>query len=235
MDRMSDEVMAAFEGENAKKYDQRRENMAAIKNALHFCMVPILATLPENPNILCVGAGSGDELFALADIFPKAQFTVLEPSADMMAVCRDKAEAKGVVHRCRFHTGYLESLDDMGPFDVATSILVSQFCIRRGERAAFFKQIFTRLKVGGLLINADLSAALDSAEFKSLWPVWTCMLSGTNMLPDNAEKSLEVMKRNVLISPASEVEALLRDSGFETPVQFFQTLLIHGWYAARVQ
>ncbi|WP_262692896.1 class I SAM-dependent methyltransferase [Kordiimonas aestuarii] len=227
------EAKAAFEGENARNYDKTRARLMAVKDALHFCMKHVLATLPVDARILCVGAGTGDELFALADMFPTARFTVVEPSAGMVAVCRDKAAARGVEGRCHFHTGYLDSLEDNGPFDAATAILVSQFCVVYEERVAFFRGIADRLHKGGILVNADLSADLKSAEFQGLWSVWATMLHGADMPPGTAEKFLEAAGRGIAVSTDGEIKALLTESGLEDPVHFFQFLMIHGWFSRK--
>lgn len=37
-------------------------------------------------------------------------FTAVEPSAQMLAVCRTRAETGGFADRCTFHNGYLDTL-----------------------------------------------------------------------------------------------------------------------------
>ncbi len=39
--------------------------------------------------------------------------------------------------------------------------------------------------------------------------------------------------RDVAVLSPLEVESIIVTSGFDTPVLFFQTLLIHAWYAKR--
>ena len=52
-------------------------------------------TLPEDAQILAVGAGTGVEISHLAAVFPKWRFTALDPSGAMLAECR---RMKLVVH-----------------------------------------------------------------------------------------------------------------------------------------
>jgi tRNA (cmo5U34)-methyltransferase len=40
--------------------------------------------------------------------------------------------------------------------------------------------------------------------------------------------------RDVAVLPPQEVESIIASSGFDTPVLFLQTLLIHAWYANRI-
>jgi tRNA (cmo5U34)-methyltransferase len=223
----------AFAGDHAKNYDSARKRMMPIKGALHLCIEAVLADLPKDARFLLVGAGTGDELFALADMFKDATFTVVEPSPDMMAVCREKAEARGVAARCDFHTGFLDSLQDHGPYDAATSILVSQFCVERGDRIQFFREMATRLKPGGTLITADLSADLESENFKQMWPVWAAFQHGADMPAGMAEKFLAAVGTHLAVATEGEMEELLLESGLNAPVRFFQALMIHAWFARR--
>ena len=226
-------IQMAFAGDHAKNYDSARKRMAPIKEALHLCMKAVLAEVPQDGRFLLVGAGTGDELFALAAMFPQARFTVVEPSADMMSVCREKAEARHVASRCDFHTGFIDSLEDKGPYDAATSILVSQFCVERRDRIAFFREIAERLKVGGTLVTADLSAALESDKFTQMWPVWAAFQHGADMPEGMAEKFLAAVGQHLAVATEEEMEVLLAESGFGAPVRSFQTLMIHDWFARR--
>ncbi len=224
-------IQMAFAGDHAKNYDRVRERMMPIKDALHLCMRAVFTAVPEEGRFLLVGAGTGDELHALAAIFPHARFTVVEPSTDMMAVCKEKAEAANIVARCDFHTGFLDSLADKGPYDAATSILVSQFCVERADRVVFFRGIASRLKPGGLLVTADLSAELNSQSFKEMWPVWAAFQHGADMPQGMAEKFLASVGTHLALATEGEMAALLAESGFTDPVRFFQALMIHGWFA----
>ena len=83
----------------------------------------------RTPGFSALWAGTGQELVYLAEKFPRWRFAAVEPSAPMLAVCRRKAEERGVAPRCVFHEGYLDSLPPSAPFDAATSLLVSQFIL----------------------------------------------------------------------------------------------------------
>ena len=47
--------------------------------------------------------------------------------------------------------------------------------------------------------------------------------------------ALPAQLRDVLaVLPPAETETLLRQSGIETPVRFFQAFMISGWYGTKV-
>ncbi len=85
--------------------------------------------------ILVVGAGTGAEVRFLAPFFPHWRFTLVDPSAGMLAVCQRPAVAEGFADRCEFHVGHVVSLP-CGPFDAATSVLASHFLTDPIERQA---------------------------------------------------------------------------------------------------
>ncbi len=89
-------------------YDEKRAETAPPRGTLNFLIRVILSELLENANILCVGAGTGLELIALAQNFPRRQFPAIEPAAPMLVIfCRRRrAEENGITSRCAFHEDY---------------------------------------------------------------------------------------------------------------------------------
>src|SRR5690606_26862816 len=147
-------VFRARAGRNLRQEDGRT---CRIKDALHLAAQVSFLDLPYDSRILCVGAGTGAEVLALAEKNPGWRFTALDPSEAMLEVCRDKLSRKGLLDRCDFHHGYIESLPPERRYHAATSILVSQFLTERAERVAFFRQIARHLTDGGHLLTADLA------------------------------------------------------------------------------
>lgn len=227
------EPLVAFDQAHAAVYDQRFAKLAPMRDALHLLISAVFADLPAVARILCVGAGTGLELIYLAQKFPKWRFAVVEPSAPMLEVCRRKAEECGITPRCVFHGGYLDSLPSSAAFDAATSLLVSQFILGPDARAGFFRAIAERLRPGGYLVSADLASDTASATYQSLFEVWIRLMRETGSPPEQLERFRVANGRDVALLPLEQVSAIIASSGFETPVLFFQTCLIHAWYAQR--
>ncbi|WP_040769882.1 class I SAM-dependent methyltransferase [Novipirellula maiorica] len=222
-----------FDRQCASGYDQVQARLSPLRNALHLLIEAMLSDMPSVGRVLCVGAGTGWELIRLAERHPRWTFTAVEPSAPMLEVCQRKAEEHGISSRCVFHGGYLNSLREAEPFDVATSLLVSQFILDRGDRTDFFREIGERLRIGGRLINADLAADTESPEYASLLEVWWHAMRTSDVPPEGVERMKAAYGRDVAVLPPDEVKRLMVSGGFEPPVQFLQTGLIHAWFTRR--
>ena len=219
-----------FDQKQAAEYDQRFAKAAAMRDALQLLTAAVLGDLPADARVLSVGAGTGLEIAYLAQRFPGWRFMAVEPSGPMLAVCRSKMEECGISARCEFHGGYLDSLPPSEPFDAATSLLVSQFVLDPVARTEFFRAIAGRLRPGGVLVAADLAGDTATATYQSLFEVWLRVL---DVPAEKAEGLRTAYGRDVAVLPADRVGEIIRAGGFEPPVRFLQTGLIHAWYAGR--
>lgn len=227
------EIEAVFDQKCASGYDQQWSKLLPLRDALHLLIAALLSDLRDDARVLCVGAGTGSELIDLARRRPGWSFTAVEPSVLMLDVCRRKAEAAGLASRCVFHAGYLDSLPLGEAFDAGTALLVSQFILDRAARSDFFRGIGERLRPGGWLISSDLAADTASAAYRRLLDVWWRVMRAADVPPEGLDRMRAAYDRDVAILPPGEVAAIVAAGGFEAPVQFLQTGLIHAWFAQR--
>lgn len=225
-----EEIKEIFD-QQAATYDQQWARMAAINNGLYFLMESVLASLPKAAHILCVGAGTGKELIYLAERFPQWLFTAVEPSAAMLNVCRQRVEERGMLNRCFFHEGYLDSLPGREKYNAATCFLVSQFILEEPVRVGFFREIADRLTTDGVLVSADLASGADSATYPALMLAWMNMMAGADISVEKQNKMKAAYAKDVAILPPQQIASLIQAAGFDMPVQFYQAGLIHAWFA----
>lgn len=228
----SDNIKAIFD-QQAAGYDTRWAKIAPIRDALHFLLEAVFAGLPAQARILCVGAGTGEEIDYLAKRHPRWTFTAVEPSGAMLDICRRKAEAGGYLSRCAFHEGYLATLPDQSSFDAATSFLVSQFLTDRNARVDFFRSIAARLRPDGLLASSDLASDVDSTAYTALLTTWENMMRAADIPTAGVAQMREAYRRDVAVLPPAQVAAIIAEAGFDEPVMFYQAGLIHAWFARR--
>lgn len=222
-----------FDAERAAAYDRQFAALAPMREALHLVTRLALAHLPARARVLCVGAGTGLEVLDLAAAYPEWHITAVEPSAPMLAVCREKVEANGLSARCVLHEGYLESLPPQPAFDAATALLVSHFLVDPATRRAFFAAIAARLAPGATLLTADLATGASPAGFEALFDIWGRGLGAAGVTPEQLGALRAAYGRDVAVVPPHDVERLITDAGFDPPVQCLQTLLLHAWCTRR--
>lgn len=227
-----DELNDLFD-KQAAGYDRQWSRLSAINDCLYLLLDSVLADLPSDANVLCVGAGTGRELIYLAERFPAWTFTAVEPSREMATVCRRNVAERGLDSRVEVHCGYVDSLDLEPRFDAATSFLVSQFLTDKADRRAFFLSIAERLKPGGHLVNTDLSFDRDSQEYESLLAVWFRTMSISEIEAEALARMKAAYENDVAVLPNAEVAMIINSSGFERPVEFFRAGMICGWFAKR--
>lgn len=217
----------------AEVYDTRSEKMRASLDNLHLLIELVLQDLPENARILCVGAGTGTEIISLAQKHAGWQFTAVEPSEHMLSICQNKIKNHGLAKRCSTVHGYLSDVEEQEQFDAVLCLLVSHFILDKGERQTMFDTMAQHLVPGGYLINAEISYQMPSDAFDEMAQKWAAMQHKTAPSAEDAENMIAMMKQHVAIAPPSEIEAMLKQSGFALPILFFQTLFIHAWYSRK--
>ncbi len=224
------EILKNFQKEHASAYDQKFQKLSPFKDALHLSTQIALKSLPTDAHILVVGAGTGAELVFLAKEYPQWQFTAVEPSEDMLDVCRGKLDAEGLSERCRLHLGYVDELPGDAVYHGATSILVSQFLLNLEDRRAFFQAIAERLRPGGRLVTADLAHCGEDHE--KVWDLWLQAISLLGGGPEQIADYDKNVKQGVSFFSDLEMKDLLTSAGFERTSHFFRTILINGWVAS---
>jgi tRNA (cmo5U34)-methyltransferase len=222
----------AFDAQHAAAYDERWAPLAPLRDSLHLQMRLILQPLPADAHVLCAGAGTGAELVALAHAFPGWSFVAVDPSAPMLDACRRRIEREGLAARCAFHAGYVSELPTEAAFDAATSILVSQFITDRSRRVAYFRDLASRLRPDGVVVTADLGV-LAAEPQEQLFAVWRRLMALAGATEAQLDAMAAAYGRDVALLRPAELEALLIEAGFATPVRFSQSLLIHAWFARK--
>jgi tRNA (cmo5U34)-methyltransferase len=220
-----------FDRDVADAYDRRNNALTPISDNLHFLLRLVLAELPLEARVLCVGVGTGAEILSLATAYPSWFFVGIDPSAEMLSVGRRRLEQAGVMHRCELVHGYVEDAPPEA-FDAVVSLLVAHF-IKSERRPAFYTAIYDRLKSGGRFASAEMSCDLDSPEFPAMLEDWKKVQTLMGATPQSLANLDGMMREALGVLPPEETEALWRAAGFVNPIAFFQAFMIRGWHAVR--
>lgn len=217
-----------FDQAMAEAYDARNSRLVPISESMHFLIRLVLADLPEDARVLCVGIGTGADILALAQVRPGWTFVGVDPSAEMLEVCRGKLAAAGVADRCELLCGTVGDVSGGAGFDAVLSVLVAHFV---ADRDGFYRDIRARLKPGGFFVSTEISCDLDAVSFPALLRTWEQVQVLMGAGPDSLSALPDTLRNTLAILPPEATEARLKAAGFGMPVAFFQAFLIRGWFA----
>lgn len=220
-----------FDREMSEHYDSFVQRLIPDYGRIHELVVAQLGlALEENARMLVVGAGTCTEVLALADFDPTWRFTAVEPSAPMVEVARERIEAAGLNERVDYHVGTLDTLDDQGPFDAATTILMMQF-VPAEQKAEIFADIGKRLKSQAPLVMAHMIGDPESDEHALAMQAWRDHIEIT--LKDKAADVFANVSETLhFISDEMQTSAL-KDVGFGEVVRFHTKMMFGAWIAIK--
>lgn len=221
-----------FNEDMAQAYDERNSKLSPIKEALHFSISLILQDLPKNSKILCVGAGTGSEILWFANVFPQWSFVALEPSESMLNVCKERITKGGIINKCEFVHGYIDDLPKQENFAAILSLFVGHF-IENTQRINFFQNIAGRLQKEGYFINTEISFDLDSSKFPLMLKKWEEVQKLMGATSESLLNLPHQLKEVLTVLPPSKTEEQMQQAGLKNPIQFFQALMICGWFCKK--
>lgn len=221
-----------FSKDASLSYDEKNKGLVPIADNMHFLIRLILKDLPVDARILCVGVGTGAEILSLALEYPGWTFVGIDPSEGMLQVCQKNLEEAGIMNRCELIEGYVQDVQKGEQFDATLSILVGHF-VKNEEKKSFYQNMYERLKTNGLLVDTEISFDLDSEEFPSMFKNWAKVQKLMGATEESLNRLPDAFKNVLSVLPNSEVEDIIRSSGFSLPVKFFQAFMITGWYAKK--
>lgn len=156
----------------------------------------VLRQLPRDDykRILEIGTSSGHHAVAIAEVFPDAKLTGIDPSLRMIEQAQRVANEKGL--SWDLHTGIGE---DMPMFDDASFDLVTAYAIHHEMPVkaidAIFAEAYRVLEPGGDMIMADV-ARTQSMDKMTAWRFdWLARWGGEPFWRTTAKLDMEPMAR----------------------------------------
>ena len=220
--------VVGFGRERALHYDDQVHLAIAGYDAMHQVIAEVLvAALPaqDAASLLLVGVGTGNDLKPFARYAGAGlRFTGVDPSADMLAVAKEKLAATGLLERTSLHACELHELPRGPVFDGAEMIGVLHHLPGDDARLGLLREIAGRLKPGapfvlGCRVGDDplLRAVEERRILASGWG------------PEALEQRRKAMTS--LRPPASDAEvfALLAQAGLVAPRLIFGELHFNVW------
>lgn len=173
--------------------------------------------VPDDAQVLVLGAGGGLELKLFAEAHPNWVFDGVDPSAEMLKLAQRTLGTCAA--RVTLHEGYITAAP-IGPFDAATCLLTLHF-LTLEERRRTVAEIRRRLKPGAPFVVAHFS--IPHSEERIVWLSRFAAYAGIS--PDQA---IALDSHLTILSPEQD-EAILRNAGFSNVTLFYAGFTFRGW------
>jgi len=156
----------------------------------------VLRCLPREDyqNILEIGTSSGHHTLAIAEVFPDAKITGIDPSLRMLEQAQRVANEKGLAWD--LHTGVGESMPMFADnsFDLVTAYAIHHEMPPKAIEAVF-SEAFRVLEPGGDMIMADV-ARTQSLDRMAAWRLdWLARWGGEPFWRSTARLDMEPVAR----------------------------------------
>ena len=205
-------------------YDQHIQQLIPAYALMHLQVQSILACdYPNARHFLIVGVGTGYELHDLLSRYPKAQFTALDPAANMLQHARQQCSAQQ--HRIRFIESTLQDFQTEQQFDVVLILLVSHFV---QDKSCFWQKAYQLLRVGGIVISYDLMQP-EPQELGYLKQL--CQHQGLSQT--QANRMLQRLEDDFFLLDAYDYQQQLIQVGFKHIYCYLKVLCYAGWLAKK--
>ncbi|MBN1699371.1 MAG: class I SAM-dependent methyltransferase [Spirochaetales bacterium] len=199
----------------APHYDEERRSLIPCFDDFYSVIVELAASGKERPAILDIGAGTGLLTGFLLKKFPKARFTLIDISGEMLEAARRRFKRKknvGIIRADYAHH------DFSGSFDIIVSAL-SIHHLHDREKASLYKRMYVLLNDGGIFINGDQFAAASQENERICQRHWRECIETSPLSREKKDGAYARMKLDKTRTVDENIGWLM-DAGF-THVEVF--------------
>jgi ubiquinone/menaquinone biosynthesis C-methylase UbiE len=137
----------------------------------------------EPSQILDLGSGNGNVVHTLLNVFPEANYTLVDASQEMLNLCQTYFEKYTMSYR----NSYFNDFDfEPNSYDLVTAGFSLHHCFSE-DKQNVYTHIFKALKNGGIFSCSDLMINKQDEEHKSHLKRWEAFVS--NAFPDGEKWS----------------------------------------------
>jgi ubiquinone/menaquinone biosynthesis C-methylase UbiE len=198
---------------NAVKYDSQRRSLIPCFDDFYIRSVSLLKTYKDKfSNIVDLGAGTGLLTKVLYEMYPNANYTLIDISNDMLNIARERFI--GLDNFTFLETNYIENIPVRNCDLICSSLSIHH--LDEIDKKNLYKNVYSKLDKDGCFINLDLFNA-KFEKINNLYNTWWMeYIANSNFFEEKKEEewieSRKLDKENTI----DETISLLGQSGFET-------------------
>ena len=228
---MSERNANFVEPERVKRYIEHGPPAFAPGHGGMLQMIGVLLgeTMPDDGQLLVVGAGGGLETRYLAGVEPRWRFIGVDPANAMLDLAREVA-GPVVGERLTLIEGTV--LDaPAGPFDAATCILVLGLIADDGSKLAMLEEVRRRLKPDAPFILVDQCIDRSAPDVERRLARYANYARRSGVDDDTIAKAKAAVAALESMVPDWRNEELLGEAGFHDVEVFYVGMAWRGWVA----
>jgi tRNA (cmo5U34)-methyltransferase len=161
--------------------------------------------------ILDLGCGNGNVTSKLLQLFPESNFTLLDASQEMIAICKARFKSSKVEYVNSYFNNYRFKSDY---YNLITAGFSLHHCDSE-EKKTLFKHIYKSLKKGGVFSFSDLMINKNKPEHSKLLKEWKTFVNRT--FPDGEKWKWLMEHYNEFDKPDDYIDQIqwLKEAGFK--------------------
>ena len=222
-----------FDGDYGHTYRSSIRHTVPGHDTLHeIARAAMVTTSSQALRALVVGPGPGDELPFLLEACPQAQLTVLEPSAQMLAFCRETLSGHAGRPRCQFLQSSLVEACNGSLKDAVFDLVICHNVLHlfnSDQQNQMLRQLAARTDHAGTLLLSAYSEPKEPSLTDNFLAVGRERLLNRGLPTDKVEAVMASRNQVVFSVDDTRVSAELAAAGMAAPIQLYQALFAKLW------
>ena len=226
-----------FEGPYGHSYRKSIRDSVPGYDVLHEIALAAVHTMGSQANrVLVVGPGPGQQLPDLLSACPKAEFTILEPSQQMLSFCREAIASHAGRERCLLIQGELNQKVLRSLHPIGSDLVVCHNVLHLYEspsQVSLLRLLAQSTAIKGSLLLSGYSEPPEQNSTQQMLEIGLQRLRNLHLSENQVEKIRRSRNNDVFSIDSCRVSSVLASEEMTPALQLYQGLFSRLWVSRR--